>query len=52
MYKNSISTKSFLGHIEVYLISDEDMAALSRLPEPRYPIFIDDEMVYFNSFTK
>ena len=28
------------------------MLAQSRLPEPRYPVFVDDEMIYFNSALK
>ena len=28
------------------------MFAQSKFPEPRYPTFIDDEMIYFNSALK
>ena len=29
-----------------------DMHAQSKFPEPRHPVFLDDEMVYFNTATK
>ena len=28
------------------------MCAQSKLPEPRHPIFMDDEMIYFNLAVK
>ena len=28
------------------------MLAQSKLPDPRFPVFVDDEMVYFNTALK
>ena len=28
------------------------MCAQSKLPEPRYPVFVDDEMIYYNTALK
>lgn len=38
--------------LQRYRLSDSDMLAQSKLPEPRLAPFVDDEMVYFNAAVK